>query len=42
MEKDHLSLKKVVKNLRNFQRLKLWACVPIALSSCPSVAHKYR
>ena len=42
MEKDHLSIKKVVKNLRKKQRLKLWARVPIAVSSCPTAAHMYR
>ena len=39
MEKDHLSIKKVVKNLR---KLKFWARVPIAVSSSPAAAHRYR
>ena len=31
MEKDHLSIKKVVRIYEINQRLKLWACVPIAI-----------
>ena len=43
MEKDHLPIKKVVKNLRNQpKRLKPWAHVPIAVSSCPVGGHMYR
>ena len=38
MEKDYLSAKKVVKNLRNYQKLKLWARVPATVSSCPAAA----
>ena len=39
MEKGHLSIEKVVKNL---QKLKFWARVPIAVSSSPAAAHMYR
>ena len=40
MEKDHLSIKKAVKKIYEIdQRLKLWARVPIAVSSCPAAAH---
>ena len=42
MEKDHLSIKTVVKYLKINKRLKLWARVPIAISSCPAVVHMYR
>ena len=41
MEKDHLSIKKVVKVEIN-QRLKPWVRVPIAVSLCPAAAHLYR
>ena len=37
-----ISIKKVVKHLRNYQRLKFWARVAIAVSSCPAAAHMYR
>ena len=40
MEKDHLSIKKVVKAEIN-QRLKPWVRVPIAVSLCPAAAHMY-
>ena len=42
MEKDHLTVKKVVKNYETNQRLKSWARVPIAVSLCPSGGHMYR
>ena len=44
VEKDHLSIKKLVKNLRCEinQRLKLWTRVPIAVSSRPAAAHMFR
>ena len=42
MEKGHLSIKKLVKNLQINQRLKLWARVPIAVSLRPAAAHLYR
>ena len=42
MEKDHLPIQKVVKNLPNKQRPKSWARVRIAVSSCPSGGHMYR
>ena len=43
MEKDHLSIKKAVKKIYEIdQRLKLWARVPIAVSSCPAGCHMYR
>ena len=42
MEKDHLSVKKVVKNYETNQRLKSWTSVPIAVSFCPAAAHIYR
>ena len=44
MEKDHLSIKRVVKNLSKIktQKLKLWTQVLIAASSCPAAAHMYR
>ena len=42
MEKDHLSILKVVKTYELNQRLKLWARVPIAVSSCPAAVHMYR
>ena len=42
MEKDHLSIKKVVRIYEINQRLKLWARVPIAISSCPAAAHMYK
>ena len=43
MEKDQLSIQKVVKNQKNkHQNLKLWARVPIALRSCPDSSHMYR
>ena len=38
MEKDYLSIKKVVKD----QRLKLWARFPITVSSCPAATYMYR
>ena len=40
MEKNHLSIKKVVKVEIN-QRLKAWVRVPIAVSLCPAAAHMY-
>ena len=43
MEKYHLSINKV-KKLKSYeinQRLKPWALVPIAVSSCPAAAHMY-
>ena len=40
MEKDHLSIKKGVKNLRNYSKIKTLARVPIAVSLCPAVAHE--
>ena len=42
MEKDHLPIVKVVKIYEINQILKLWARFPIAVSSCPTVAHMYR
>ena len=41
--KYYLSIKKIVKDLRNQinLRLKLWARVPIAVSLCPAAAHMY-
>ena len=40
MEKDHLSIKKVVKIYEINQRVKLQAHdVPVAVSSCPAAAH---
>ena len=42
MEKYHLPIKRVVKNLRINQRLKPWARVAIAVSLCPSGGHLYR
>ena len=42
MEKDHLSIKKVVKIYEINQRLKPWAPVPVAVSSCPATAYMYR
>ena len=43
MEKYYLSIKKIVKDLRNQinLRLKLWARVPMAVSLCPAAAHMY-
>ena len=38
---NDLSIQNVVKNLRNNQKLKLWSCVPIAVSSCPAAAYIY-
>ena len=40
-KKDHLSIKKV-GNYKINQRLKLWASVPIAVSSSPAAAYMYR
>ena len=37
-----ISITKVVKHLRNYQRLKFWARVAIAVSSYPAAAHMYR
>ena len=42
MEKDHFSIKKVVKIYEVNQRLRLLARVPIAVSSRPSAAHLYK
>ena len=43
MEKDHLSIKKVVKNFFKVnQRWKLCARLPITVSSCPAVAYMCR
>ena len=36
MEKGYFSIKKVVKNLRNYSNF------PIAVISCPAAAHMYR
>ena len=36
MEKDHLPIYEIN------QRSKLWARVPIAVSSCPAAAHIYK
>ena len=41
MEKDYLSIKRIAKYLRNY-RLNFWACVPIAISSCPDTVHMYK
>ena len=42
MEKNHLSIKKVVKIYKINQRLKLWSHVTIAVSLCPAAAHMHR
>ena len=43
MEKDHLSIKKVVIKIYEInQRLKSWALVPIAVSLRPAAAHMNR
>ena len=42
MEKDHLRVKKVVKIYEINQRLKPWARVSIAVSSCPAGGDMYR
>ena len=42
MERDHLPIKKAVKIYEINQRLKPWARVPIAVSSCPAGGHMYR
>ena len=40
MKKDHLSIRKIVKNLKINQGLKLCARVPIAASSCLDGTHR--
>ena len=42
MEKDHLSIKKVVKNLRNSSKVKTLVRVQIPLSLRHAAAHMYR
>ena len=47
MEKDHLSLKKVIKKLLNLSKIKTLgtfsiAAMPLAVSSCPAEGHMYR
>ena len=39
---EKFQLRKQFKLYEINQRLKLWTRVPIAVSSCPAVAHVYR
>ena len=42
MEKDCLSIKKVVKNYEINERLKQWARVRIAVNSYPAAVYRFR
>ena len=42
MEGDHLSSKKVIKDLQNLSKIKLWARVPTAVNMCLGATHIYR
>ena len=42
MEKDHLPIKRAVKNLQINQRLKPWARFAIAASLCPCGGHMHK
>ena len=40
--KKYLSIKKVVKDLRNLLMIKLWAYIPITVSLWPAESHMYK